>query len=96
MPSKGDKTVSIDNGFGVNLITIRVTPLQRALLLWMKANPYSRIELVIQDGVPIQALVITEDGVGKKSVLFSDVAKKLKFLPSRPNSPKREERREEG
>ena len=64
----------------VNLVTMRVTPLQRALLLWLKANPYSRIEIVVQDGVPIQALVNTEDGVGKKSVLFSDVAKKLKLL----------------
>ena len=71
---------SIEDGFGVNLITIKVTPLQAALLAWLRANPYSRIELVIQDGVPIQALVNTEDGVGKKSVLFSDVAKKLKLL----------------
>lgn len=81
---------------GVNLIPYDLTPLQAALIEWLKANPYSRIEIVVQDGVPIQALVTTEDGVGKKSVLFSDVAKKLKLLPSRPDSPKREEKREEG
>jgi len=65
---------------GVKLITYELTPLQVALIEWLKANPYSRLEIVVQDGVPIQALVITEDGVGKKSVLFSDVAKKLKLL----------------
>lgn len=64
---------------GVNLIPYELTPLQAALIEWLKANPYSRLEIVVQDGVPIQALVATEDGVGKKSVLFSDVAKKLKL-----------------
>ena len=61
---------------GVNLVQYMVTPMQRALLEWGKLNPYSRIELVFQDGVPVQAFVHTEDGVGKKSILFSDIAKR--------------------
>lgn len=65
---------------GVKLITYELTPLQVCLIEWLKANPYSRLEIVVQDGVPIQALVTTEDGVGRKSVLFSDVAKKLNLL----------------
>jgi len=81
---------------GVKLVTYELTTLQVALIEWMKANPYSRLEIVVQDGLPIQALVATEDGVGKKSVLFSEVAEKLKLLRNSPNRPKREERREEG
>ena len=65
---------------GVNLVAYQLTPLQVALIEWLKANPHSRIELVTQDGVPIQALVPTDDGMGRRSVLFSDVAKKLRLI----------------
>ncbi len=65
---------------GVNLVAYSLTPLQAALIEWLKLNPYSRIEIVVQDGVPVQALVPTEDGVGRRSVLFSDIAKKLKLV----------------
>ena len=65
---------------GVNLIPYELTPLQVKLIEWLKANPYSRIEIVVQDGVPIQALIPTGDGVGRKSVLFSEVGKKLEVV----------------
>jgi len=63
--------------FGVNLVPYMLTPNQVALMEWMKRNPHSRIEIVTQDGVPMQALVPTEDGLGRKSVLFSDLTKKM-------------------
>lgn len=63
--------------FGVNLVPYQLTPNQVALIEWLKKNPYSRIEIVTQDGVPVQALVPTEDGLGRKSVLFSDLTKKM-------------------
>jgi hypothetical protein len=61
------------------LVPYMVHPLQKALLEWGKKNPYSRIEIVFQDGVPVQAFVPTEDGIGRKSILFSDIAKSLKL-----------------
>jgi hypothetical protein len=48
------------------------------LIEWLNSHPHSRIEIVTGDnGNPIQALVPTEDGLGRKSILFSDIAKKL-------------------
>ncbi len=53
-----------------SLVSYQLTPSQVALIEWLKKNPYSRIELIIQDAEPVQALVPTNDGLGKKSVLF--------------------------
>lgn len=68
---------------GVNLITYDLTPLQVALIEWLKRNPYGRITIVVQDGVPVQALVPTKDGLGTESVLFDKVARQLGLLPTK-------------
>ena len=49
---------------------LEVTPQQAALIDWMRDHPHSRINLVIQDAQPVQALVPTDDGLGTQSVLF--------------------------
>ena len=59
-------------------VLIAITPNQGVLIEWLNSHPHSRIEIVTGDnGNPIQALVPTEDGLGRKSILFSDIAKKL-------------------
>ena len=68
---------------GVNLIPYELTPLQAALIEWAKQNPYGRITIVFQDGVPVQALIPTKDGVGTESVLFEKVARQLGLLPTK-------------
>lgn len=65
---------------GVDLIPYDLSPLQAALIEWGKKNPYGRITIVFQDGVPVQALVPTQDGVGTETVLFDKVARKLGLL----------------
>jgi hypothetical protein len=65
---------------GVNLIDCKLTPLQAALIEWGKANPYSRITIIFQDGVPVQAVVTTDDGAGMRTVLFDKVARKAGLL----------------
>lgn len=66
---------------GVNLIPYELTPLQAALIEWAKKHPYGRIrELVFQDGVPVQAIVYTDDMVGTEMVLFEKVAKQAGLL----------------
>ena len=65
---------------GVNLITYDLTPLQAALIEWGKKNPYGRIQIVFQDGVPVQGIVPTEDGAGHQTVLFDKVARKAGLL----------------
>ena len=65
---------------GVKLITYDLTPLQAALIEWLKRNPYSRITIVTQDGVPVQAIVPTKDGVGSETIMFDKVARKLGLL----------------
>lgn len=65
---------------GVNLIDYKLTPLQAALIEWLKRNPYGRITIVAQDGVPVQAIVPTKDGVGTETVLFDKVVRQLGLI----------------
>ena len=65
---------------GVKLILYELTPLQAALIEWAKQHPYGRITIVFQDGVPVQALVPTKDGVGSETVLFDKVARQLGLI----------------
>ena len=66
---------------GVNLITYELTPLQAALIEWGKKHPYGRIkELRFQDGVPIEAVVYTEDGTGTELVRFDKLARQAGLL----------------
>lgn len=65
---------------GVELVECKLTPLQWALILWGKQNPYGRITVVFQDGVPVQGLVPTEDGAGTQMILFDKIARKAGFL----------------
>lgn len=65
---------------GVNLITYELSPLQAALIEWLKRNPYGRITIIVQDGVPVQALVATKDGVGTETILFDKVARQLGLI----------------
>lgn len=67
-------------GKGVNLIPYELTPLQAALIEWGKQHPYGRITIVFQDGVPVQAIVPTKDGVGAETVLFDKVARQLGLI----------------
>ena len=52
-------------------------PHWRALKKWAEEHPYGRINLVFQDGVPVQALIPTSDGLGVESVLFSKIAEEM-------------------
>jgi len=65
---------------GVKLIDCKLTPLQAALIEWGKQNPYGRITIVFQDGIPVQALVPTEDGAGSHMILFDKIARRAGFL----------------
>lgn len=68
-------------GKGVNLVTYDLTPLQVALIEWGKAHPYGRIrELRYQDGVPMEAVVYTEDGTGTELIRFDKLAKNAGLL----------------
>lgn len=49
-------------------------PNEAALVEWLRRNPHGRINIIAQDGIPTQAVVPTEDGLGMTSVLFSKVA----------------------
>jgi len=64
----------------VNLIPYELTPLQAALIEWGKQHPYGRITIVFQDGVPVQALIPTKDGVGTETIPFDKVARKLGLI----------------
>lgn len=65
---------------GVKLVDCKLTPLQAALIEWGRENPYARITIVFQDGVPVQALVPTDDGVGVQMVLFEKIARRAGLL----------------
>lgn len=75
-----EKINPLRDGHAVDLITVKVTRLQAALLAWGKQNPYGRITIVFQDGVPVQAIVPTKDGVGTETVLFDKVARQLGLI----------------
>lgn len=70
----------MDNKSGVNRVTYQLTPLQTALIEWGKKHPYGRIQVIFQDGVPVQALVPTEDGMGTETVMFEKVARQMVML----------------
>jgi hypothetical protein len=71
----------IKDGNGVNTITIRVSPLQAALIEYFRRYPYSRIrELKIHEGVPLEAEVYIE-GMGAQIVRFDKLAKDMNLLP---------------
>jgi hypothetical protein len=66
---------------GVNLIDYKLTPNQAALIEWLKAHPYGRIrEIRAQDGVPVEAVVYTDDGTGTELVRFDKFAKQAGLL----------------
>jgi len=66
---------------GVRLITIEVTPLQAALIEWMKLYPYSVIrELKIHEGIPLEAKRYTDDGLGEETVRFDRIAKEMGLI----------------
>lgn len=66
--------MSIKDGYGVNLITLKVTPLQAAFLSWCRDHPYARIqELKMHEGVPLEATVHTD--FGTETVRFDRIAK---------------------
>jgi len=61
---------------GVNLVEYKVTPLQAAFLEWCKKHPYARIrEIKIHEAVPLEAEVISEDGLGTVTVRFDRIAR---------------------
>jgi hypothetical protein len=63
----------------VNLIPYRLHPYWAALIEWGKKHPYGRIRIVFQDGIPMTAIVPTDDGIGEEKILFRKVAKELGF-----------------
>lgn len=72
---------SLKDGYGVKLISVQVTPLQAALLLWGKLHPYGKLkEIQYQDGVPVRAEMYLDDGTGTETVLFDKVARKAGLL----------------
>jgi len=72
---------SIKDGCGVTLVTIKVTPLQAALIEWGRNHPYGHIrELVFQDGIPVNAEVYCEDGTGGETILFDKIARRAGLL----------------
>lgn len=64
---------------GVNLIPYQLHPYWAALIEWAKKHPYGRIHIVLQDGIPMKAIVPTDDGVGEEMILFRKVAEELGF-----------------
>jgi hypothetical protein len=66
---------------GVNLVTYQVTPLQAAFIEWCKLHPYARIrEIKIHEAVPLEAEVISEDGLGTDIVRFDRFAKEAGLI----------------
>lgn len=59
---------------GVNKLPYLLHPQEAALIEWLRHNPHGRINVIAQDGIPMQAVVPTDDGLGMTSVLFSKVA----------------------
>lgn len=66
---------------GIKLVTYDLSPLQVALIEWGKSHPYGRIkEITFQDGIPVEALVYSEDGIGTELVRFDKLARKAGLL----------------
>lgn len=69
----------VDDGTGVTLVTMKVTPLQAAFLNWCRLHPYSRIkELKIHEAVPLEAVVIGD--FGEEVIRFDKVAKEAGLI----------------
>lgn len=64
---------------GVKLISCQLHPYWAALVEWGKKHPHGRIRIVFQDGIPMKALVPTDDGIGEEMILFHKVAERLGF-----------------
>jgi hypothetical protein len=66
---------------GVNLVSYQLTPLQVAFIEWCKKHPYARIrEIKIHEAVPLEAEVISEDGLGTDTVRFDRIAKEAGLI----------------
>jgi len=65
---------------GVELIDCKIHPLQAALLRWGEINKYGRITIIFQDGIPVKALVPTDDGAGTQMILFDKIARRAGLL----------------
>lgn len=66
---------------GVNLIDYKLTPLQAAFIEWCKRHPYARIrEIKIHEAVPLEAEVISDDGLGTETVRFDRIAKEAGLI----------------
>ena len=64
----------IKDGFGVNLIDLKVTPLQAAFLDYLRQHPYCTFtQLKIHEGVPLEAQITTSFGV--ETVRFDRIAR---------------------
>ena len=49
-------------------------PREAALLEWGRKNPFGRITIVFQDGIPVQIQAPTVDQVGYHTILTSKLA----------------------
>lgn len=66
---------------GINTITYELSPLQVALIEWGKRHPYGKIrEITFQDGVPVEAIVYSEDGTGTELVRFDKLARQAGLI----------------
>jgi len=64
----------INDGHGVTLVTMKVTPLQRAFLEYLRQHPYITFEkLKVHEGVPLEAQV--NSGFGTETIRFDKIAK---------------------
>ena len=61
----------------VKLIPCQLHPYWLALVKWGEKHPYARIHIVLQDGIPMKALVPTDDGIGEEMILFRKVAQQV-------------------
>ena len=63
--------------FGVVLEDYKLTSNQIALIEWCKSHPHAQIELKIgASGEPTVIVMPTSDGIGKQTILFSDIIKR--------------------
>lgn len=67
--------MSIENG--VKLIPYNLSPCQVALIRWFVQHPYSQINLKVHDGIPLEAFVKTDDGLGYDVVRFDKIAREM-------------------
>ncbi|MBA7586843.1 hypothetical protein ES708_28849 [subsurface metagenome] len=64
---------------GVNLIPYELSPLQAALIEYLKKHPYITFEkLKVHEGVPLEAQVNT--GFGTETIRFDRIAKEAGLI----------------